>query len=97
MLRLFLILSIAFLLTLPARAQTVSSTGAIQGTILDPTGAAVAGARLTARNVNSGTVRATEADSSGHFSIVGLLSARTYCGWRTKASPLSGLRRSWSR
>src|SRR5438105_4406492 len=64
--------SIALLVTCAALSQSVSSTGAIQGTILDPSGAAIASTRLTARNVNTGTVRSTESDADGHFSIVGL-------------------------
>src|SRR5437867_2991854 len=55
-----------------ARTQTVSSAGAIQGSVVDPTGAAIPASRVTARNVNSGATRTTESDGNGHFGFVGL-------------------------
>jgi hypothetical protein len=54
------------------RSQTVSSNGAIQGTITDPSGAVVASAKVTARNTDSGVVRSAETDANGQFSFVGL-------------------------
>lgn len=65
--------SIALLVTLAALAQTVSSTGAIQGTIVDPTGAVIVGTKVLARNVNSGIGRTAETDANGQFSFFGLL------------------------
>jgi hypothetical protein len=52
--------------------QTVSSAGAMQGTIVDPSGAAVPAAKVVARNVDSGAARGTQSDGDGHFHFVGL-------------------------
>ena len=50
-----------------ALAQTV--TGSIRGVIVDQTGAAVAGATISARNVNTGVVTKTTTDRSGTYNI----------------------------
>jgi hypothetical protein len=51
-------------------AQTV--TGSIRGSIVDQTGAAVAGARVTAREVNTGVVTATTTDRTGSYNMQSL-------------------------
>ena len=55
------------LAALPACAQ--QSTGAIVGTVLDPTGAAVKGATVTAKDVERGTSLVTHTDDSGAFDL----------------------------
>ena len=52
--------------------QTVSPTATIQGTVIDPSGAFVAGARVTARQTTLNTIRATETDANGQFFLRGL-------------------------
>jgi hypothetical protein len=51
--------------TFPASAQ--QSTGAIVGTVVDPTGAAVRGATVTAKDVDRGTVLTTHSNETGDF------------------------------
>src|SRR5205823_5248970 len=72
MVRCVLRLPIALIVASAALAQTVSSTGAIQGTIVDPTGAVIVGARVTARHVGLGTIRTAETDDNGQFRLGGL-------------------------
>jgi len=47
-------------------------TGTIAGTVLDPSGKAVAAAKVTAISEKTGAVRATSANESGNFSLVAL-------------------------
>jgi len=47
-------------------AQT-SSTGALTGTVTDPSGAVISGATVTATNVGTGQSRTTTTDSSGSY------------------------------
>src|SRR5689334_22921075 len=49
------------------RAQEV--TGSIVGTVTDPSGAAISGATVTAKDVNRGTVLTTKTDETGAFRI----------------------------
>jgi hypothetical protein len=51
----------------PASAQ--QSTGAIVGTVVDPTGAAVKGATVTATDVDRGTVLITRSNDTGDFNF----------------------------
>ena len=55
----------------PAYGQ-VSTTGLINGTVADPTGSAIAGAKISITNTATGAVSETIANSSGGFSQVGL-------------------------
>ena len=50
-----------------AGAQTFR--GIIQGTVSDPTGAVLAGAKVTAHNMNMGTERSTVTNASGNFNL----------------------------
>ena len=52
-----------------ARAQGVGSSSTITGTVLDPSGAVVAGATVEIHNPVSGYDRSTKTDSSGSFSF----------------------------
>ena len=52
-----------------AAAQTGSS---ITGTVLDQTGAAVSGARVTSRDLNTGAERTTETDPAGQYQLLSL-------------------------
>jgi hypothetical protein len=52
---------------MPALAQTI--TGSITGTVTDPTGAIVAGAKVTATNVLTGVATPTVTNQSGIYSL----------------------------
>ena len=58
------------LAALPAWSQEV--TAAITGTVLDPSGAPIKGANVTAKDVDHGTVRTTQTNDSGVFNILRL-------------------------
>jgi Carboxypeptidase regulatory-like domain len=60
-----------------SHAQVSVSTGAISGTVSDPQGASVPGAKVTVLNKESGFTQALESSSSGTFSV-GALSPGTY-------------------
>lgn len=51
----------------PAAAQSASSTGRLEGTVLDPSGAAIPGAEVTVRNQNKGISTTVPTDESGRF------------------------------
>lgn len=51
----------------PVFAQ--SDRGTITGTVTDPTGASVAGAKITATNINSGETREVETSDEGSYTI----------------------------
>ncbi len=58
---------LALLMAWPAAAQISSNTGAIQGTVLDPQGAAVAGAKVTATSLATGLKVETTTHDTGDF------------------------------
>ncbi len=60
------------LLSLPALAQMQSARGVIRGTVLDSTGSALPGTRVTATQIESGLVRETSTDSEGNFRLTAL-------------------------
>ena len=53
--------------TAPGWAQSQATTGVIQGTITDPTGAAVPGAKVEAKNLDTNFTRSQDSDSGGRF------------------------------
>ncbi len=55
----------------------VGGTGSIEGTVTDPSGAAVANASVTATNVATGTVTARKTTDAGFF-VLPLLPAGDY-------------------
>src|SRR5216684_324218 len=65
------ILAIAILSAGPAYAQVSGAT--LSGTITDPSGAAIAGAKLTITNTATGVSRDATADSAGFYSAPNLL------------------------
>jgi len=56
----------AFVMQPPSHAQTVS-TGAVAGVVTDPSGAAIAGATITATEKGTGFKRSASTDSSGSY------------------------------
>ena len=66
------------LLNIPAlRAQTLSSTAALSGTVSDPSGARVPKATVKLTNAQQGISRASSAGAAGEFSFA-LLPTGTY-------------------
>ncbi len=55
-----------------AAAQSAGNSGSIDGTVLDPTGAVVAKARVEIRNPVSGFDRSTTTDSAGKFEFTNI-------------------------
>jgi hypothetical protein len=62
-------LLLSLLITIPAFA---SLTGDLQGTVLDPTGAVVPGAKVTIRNKATGVVKTVVSDQNGEFAALQL-------------------------
>ncbi|MDI1243645.1 MAG: carboxypeptidase regulatory-like domain-containing protein [bacterium] len=58
-------------------AQSQSTTGTLQGTVIDPNGAVLSGASVTVRNVNTGFERTVTSNSDGFFTAP-LLPLGTY-------------------
>src|SRR5271154_1689824 len=54
-------------------AQTTVSQGSIQGTITDPSGAVVGGAKITITHKNTGQVSTTTSTNSGTYNSGGLI------------------------
>ena len=61
------IVTVSIFLTIPARGQNLGSSGTIQGSVLDPSGAVVVGATVEISNAVSGYKRSTVTDDTGHF------------------------------
>src|SRR5262245_24320372 len=57
---------------LPAWAQVDSSTATLKGTVMDPQGAVIAGATVTAVNTGTGVSREVKSASDGHYQIAAL-------------------------
>jgi hypothetical protein len=60
-------LALVIVMCIPAFTQTI--TGSITGTVTDPTGAVVAGAKVTATNVLTGVATPTVTNPSGIYSL----------------------------
>ncbi len=63
----FSLVAAVLLLLLPARAQDV--TAAINGVVTDPSGAAISGAKVTAKDLDRGTVFPATANSDGAYTL----------------------------
>ena len=68
--RIALTLLLISLLSLTVSAQTFRGT--ILGTIKDPSGALVTGAKITVKNANTGLERSTTADAEGNYTVAEL-------------------------
>jgi hypothetical protein len=66
----WLLLALFLLLPLPIWAQ---ATGAIVGTVTDPTGAVIPGAKITAKRVETGVSQSTVTGGSGTYTIPNLV------------------------
>jgi outer membrane receptor protein involved in Fe transport len=84
---LFLLAVCVASLSISAAAQSQATSGNIEGRILDPNGAAVAGATVTATNQQTGLEKSATTNDEGGFSII-LLPPGTYTV-KTSASGFS--------
>lgn len=66
-------LSALILSSVAGLAQTTVAQGSIQGTVTDPTGAVVSGAKVTITNKATGQVAATSTTSTGTYNSGGLI------------------------
>src|ERR1700722_13074728 len=66
-------LSTLILSSVAGYAQTTVAQGSIQGTVTDPTGAAVPGARVTIQHKSTGQTSTTATSSSGTYNSGGLI------------------------
>lgn len=64
--RIFVAIAVAFFITIPLAAQTV--TGSMQGTVSDRGGAALPGVTVTIRNIETGYERVTVTNEKGFYS-----------------------------
>jgi hypothetical protein len=71
------VLTMLAILGISIFAQSQSTTGLIQGNVTDPNGAAVSGASITVRNINTGFERTVTSNSDGFFTAP-LLPLGTY-------------------
>src|SRR5215207_8235451 len=66
---LLLLIALLFVFAPPTAAQT---TGTLSGTVQDEKGAAIPGATVTARNVETNTSRTAQSDSEGRYRLPGM-------------------------
>ncbi|MBI3653898.1 MAG: TonB-dependent receptor [Acidobacteria bacterium] len=71
LLKTFSAITLIFALTFGAALPTLAQTfrGKILGTVTDPQGAAIAGATIKAKNINTGIERTTVTDDAGNYTI----------------------------
>lgn len=67
---------LAVLLLILSSSVSAQVAGTISGTVTDPSGAAVSGARVEVKNLETGAVRATAADETGYYEVLHLSSGR---------------------
>jgi hypothetical protein len=60
---------LALLMSMAAAPQAQMSSADLKGSVLDPSKAVIAGAAVTATNVNTGVMRSTVTDQSGEYRI----------------------------
>ncbi len=58
-----------FAIGAPKTMAQTQSTGALTGTVTDPSGAVIAGAKVTARNLATGLTRSATTDSKGLYNV----------------------------
>src|SRR5215469_13255555 len=70
---LLLVVLLTLIFSLPLMAQTTVAQGSIQGTVSDPSGAVVGGAKITITNKANGQTSTTQTSSSGTYNSGGLI------------------------
>src|SRR2546427_12724606 len=63
---------LAFAVSVPLRAQSLGNAGTIVGTVVDPSGAAVAGADVSLHNTITGYSQSVKSTSDGSFKLVNI-------------------------
>jgi len=58
-----------FVFSAPGILAQTQSTGALTGTVKDPSGAVIAGAKVTVKNLSTGLVRSVTTDSKGSYQV----------------------------
>src|SRR2546423_15715235 len=80
----FLIFACIISISISVVAQPQANSGNIEGRVLDPNGAAVAGATVTATNQQTGLQKSATTNNERDFSIIvlpsGIHSIRTHAG-----------------
>ena len=71
-----LTLAIVMLAAGPTKADDVY--GRIRGTVTDPSGAVIAGARITATNIDTGISKSVESAPDGSYEFLQLAAPATY-------------------
>jgi Carboxypeptidase regulatory-like domain len=66
----FLMSGFALLHVPVAQAQSAAATGRLEGTVTDPSGAAVPAADITVRNQNTGLVTTVQSSAAGEFNVL---------------------------
>ncbi len=74
--RVLCVLAFCFVVALPAFAQTQITSGVIQGTVMDESGAVVPGANVEAKNLATNLTRSLTTDSEGRFAFLQLSTGR---------------------
>src|SRR5882724_4159898 len=64
------LLACLFLIAITAFAQSQATTGNIEGRVLDPNGAVVPNATVTAKNEATGLEKTTTTDGEGNYRII---------------------------
>lgn len=70
--KLFVLALIAATSALTVSAQAQANAADLRGTVVDPNGAVVAGATITARNLATGIERTTTSSEDGTYTLIGL-------------------------
>ena len=65
--RFAIFIAYAFLMAMPVQAQSTTATGNIQGTLTDPSGAVVEGAKITIKNKDTGNTISSITSSAGTY------------------------------
>ena len=68
--KLFALSAAILLLTISSFSQSQSTTGNIEGRIVDPNGAVVPGVSITATNVDNGSSKTVTSDADGNYIFV---------------------------
>ena len=67
-----LIIAVCFGMSGPAAAQTATAAAALNGTVRDPSGAAVPDATITLTNTRTGFKQVTKSNATGNYSLVNI-------------------------
>lgn len=67
--RIIVAISVAFVLLAAASLSAQTFRGTILGTVTDPSGAVIAGAKVTVKNVGTGLERTTETSADGSYAL----------------------------